>query len=171
MEVPSDAPITVATPGRRQGGDIPQAVEIASYGEGLVRLVLHLESKMLGPGLGICKVRTKGLLTPIPVRVAAVHLVGKEGNKVEEVATDEVTDPDEVLIDYGDDAWERLVLPVGRVMGICTMALETGLARSMLIDLFQGRSSPQAATRALVTGVVASWVGSKLSTCPGRDQL
>ena len=56
--------------------------------------------------------------------------MGKEGNKVEEVATDEVTDPDEVLIDYGDDAWERLVLPVGRVMGICTMALETGLARA-----------------------------------------
>jgi hypothetical protein len=43
----------------------------------------------------------------------------------------------------------------------------SGLARSKLINLFQGRSSPQAATRALVTGVVASWVGSKLSTAPG----
>ena len=75
--------------------------------------------------------------------------------------------PDEVLIDYGDDAWERLILPVGRAMGIRTMALETGLARSKLINLFQGQSSPQAATRALVTGVVASWVGSKLSTAPG----
>jgi hypothetical protein len=72
-----------------------------------------------------------------------------------------------VLIDYGDDAWERLILPVGRAMGIRTMALETGLARSKLINLFQGQSSPQAATRALVTGVVASWVGSKLSTAPG----
>jgi hypothetical protein len=72
-----------------------------------------------------------------------------------------------VLIDYGNDAWERLVLPVGRAMGIRTMALETRLARSKLINLFQGRSSPQAATRALVTGVVTSWVGSQLSTAPG----
>ena len=73
---------------------------------------------------------TKGLLIPRPIRVAAVHLVGNEGSRFEEVATGEITDPDEVLIDYGDDSWERLVLPVGRAMGIHTMALETGLARS-----------------------------------------
>jgi hypothetical protein len=147
----------------------PAAVKIAIYGEELVRLVLHPESKMLGPDGGPCRAATRGLLTPRLVRVAAVHLVGKEGNRLEEVATGEVTDPDEVLIDYSDDAWERLVLPVGRAMGIRTMALETGLARSKLINLFQGRSSPQAATRALVTGVVTSWVSSQLSA--GRDQL
>lgn len=33
---------------------------------------------------------------------------------MEEVATGEVTDPDEVLIDYGDDEWEAMVLPVLR---------------------------------------------------------
>jgi hypothetical protein len=117
VEVLSGEPIAVATPGRRQGGDTPQAVEIASYGEELVRLVLHPGSKMLGPDGSMCKAGTKRLLTPRPVRVAAVHLVGKEGNRLEEVATGEVTDPDEVLIDYGDDSWERLILPVGRAMG------------------------------------------------------
>jgi hypothetical protein len=167
VEVPSGMPIAVATPGWRPGRGASREVEIASYGEELVRLVLHPESKMRGPDGGPCKARTKGLLTPRPVRVAAVHLVGKEGNRFEEVATGEVTDPDEVLIDYGDDAWERLVLPVGRRMGIRTMALETGLARSKLINLFRGRSSPQAATRTVVTGVVTSWVGSQLSTAPG----
>jgi hypothetical protein len=132
-EIPSGAPITVATPVRRQRGVIQQAVEIASYGEELVRLVLHPESKMLGPHETVCKAGTKGRLTPGPVPVAAVHLVGKEGNRLEEVATGEVTDPDEVLIDYGDDAWEQLSLAVGRAMGIRRLARETGFDRSHLL--------------------------------------
>src|ERR1039458_8211892 len=85
-EVPSGVPTTVATPGRRPGGDTRHAVEIASYGEELVRLVLHPESKMLGPDGRPCKAGTKGLVVPRPVRVAAVHLVGKEGNRLEEGA-------------------------------------------------------------------------------------
>ena len=160
VEVPSGMPITVATPGRRQGRGASREVEIASYGEELVRLVLHPESKMLGPDGGPCKARTKGLLTPRPVRVAAVHLVGKEGNRLEEVATGEVTDPDEVLIDYSDDAWERLVCPVGLLMGIRRIARETQIAVSQVADLLHGRASPRPATRAVIVGVVTAYLDS-----------
>jgi len=85
---------------------------------------------MRGPDGSACKAGTKGLLTPRPVRVAAVHLIGKEGNRLEEVATGEVTDPDEVLIDYGDDAWERVVIPAGRLIGLRRISRETKIARA-----------------------------------------
>jgi len=135
-EVPSGAPITVMTPGRRPGGDAPRAVEIASYDEELVRLVLHPESKMLGPDAGSSKAGTKGLLIPRSVRVAAVHVVGKEGNRLEEVATGEVLDPEEVLIDYGDDEWNHLVIPVVRLMGVRRVARATGVrsAKSLIFS-------------------------------------
>jgi hypothetical protein len=48
VEVPSGEPIAVATPGRRPRGTAPRAVEIASYGEELVRLVLHPSRRCLG---------------------------------------------------------------------------------------------------------------------------
>ena len=157
VEVPSGEPVT-ATAGRdRSGRSDPAAVEIATYGEELVRLVLASEHKMLGPGGEPCKATTKGLLSPRPVVARAIHLVGKEGNRLEEVATGEVTDPDEVLIDYGDDEWEAVLLPVGRQVGIRRLAREAGLARSKLIDLFHERASPRPATRARVKEALTMW--------------
>jgi hypothetical protein len=104
--------------------------------------------------------------------VAAVHLIGKEGNRLEEVATGEVTDPDEVLIDYGDDAWERVVIPAGRLIGLRRISRETKIARSQLVDLFQGRARPQESTRELVTGAAvahaAQWLASRVGVESAR---
>ena len=162
VEVPSGTPITVAMPGRRSGVGASRAVEIASYGDELVRLVLHPESKMIGPDRDTCRAGTRGLLEPRPVRVAAVHQVGKEGNRLEEVATGEVIDPDEVLINYGDDAWEHIVLPVGRAIGIRRVHRETGLALSHVADLLNGRALPRASTKTLLTNMVTRWVGTEI---------
>jgi hypothetical protein len=150
VEVPTGLPV------------VDDEVTIATYGQEVVRLVLHPESKMLGPDGLPCRYTTRGLLTPRAVLVAAIHSVGKEGNRIDEVATGEVTDPDEVLNDYGDDAWERLVLPVGRLMGIRRLAREAGLDRSQLIDVFLGRSSAHPATRALVANVLVDWTANEL---------
>lgn len=158
-----------SAPGDAQWVEVPTGrpvaddeVAIATYGDELVRLVLHPESKMLGPGGQPCRYTTRGLLRPRPVRVAAIHIVGKEGNRIDEVATGEVTDPDEILNDYGDDAWESLVLPVGRLMGIRRLSRETGLDRSQLIDVFQGRSNPRPTARTLVADRVATWAAAEL---------
>jgi hypothetical protein len=140
VEVPSGAPIIAVTAGRQPGPDNPQAVEIASYGEELVRLVLHPESKMLGPDGRACKAGTKGLLTPKPVRVAAVHLVGKEGNRLEEVATGEITDPDEVVIIYGSDEWAAVILPALRGATVTEVARRAGMDRAGLSDYLRQRS-------------------------------
>lgn len=50
--------------------------------------------------------------------MAAVRLVGKEGNRLEEAATGEVTDPEAMLIEYGDDAREVMVLPIVRSLTV-----------------------------------------------------
>jgi hypothetical protein len=162
VEVPSGASVTMATPGRHKGGEAPQAVAIASYGEELVRLVLHPESKMLGPGGGPCKAGTKGLLTPRPIRIAAVHVVGKEGNRLEEVATGEVTDPDEILIDYGDDTWEHLICPVGLLIGMRRIARDSQIALSQVADILHGRASPQPTTRAVLAQTVTACAATEL---------
>ena len=109
-------------------------ITIATYGDELVRLVLHPESKMLGPDGLPCRYTTRGLLTPRPVLVRAVHLVGKEGNRIDEVATGEVTDPDEVLIDYGSDEWEAVILPILRGATVTEVARRAGMDRAGLSD-------------------------------------
>src|ERR1017187_3177858 len=86
------------------------------------------------------KAATKGLLTPRPVSVAAVHLVGKEGNRLEEVATGEVTDPDEVLVDYGSDEWEAVVLQMLRGATVTEIARRAGMDRAGLSDYLRLRS-------------------------------
>ena len=52
---------------------------------------------------------------------------GKEGNRLEKGAVGEIIRPDEALTDYGDDGWQQLVVPIGRLMGIRRLARETGL--------------------------------------------
>jgi hypothetical protein len=88
--------------------------------------------------------------------------VGKEGNRLEEVGTGEVIDPDEVLTNYGDDGWQQLVVPIGRLMGIRRLARETGLDRSQLIEVFRARSLSRPATKELLTGTIATWAAANL---------
>ncbi|MGO9964840.1 MAG: hypothetical protein ACLPUG_15625, partial [Acidimicrobiales bacterium] len=129
-------------------------ITIASYGEELVRLVLHPESKMLGPDGLPCRYTTKGLLTARPVLVRAVHLVGKEGNRIDEVATGEVTDPDEVLIEYGSDEWEAVVLPILRGATVTEIARRAGMDRAGLSDYLRVGSTrrPPKDTEYLLSG-------------------
>jgi hypothetical protein len=108
---------------------------------------------MLGPDGGLCRAATKGLLTPRPVRVAVVHLVGKEGNRLEEVATGEVTNPDEVLTDYGDDRWEAVVRPILSSVTVAEIGRKVGMDRAGLSDYLKASSSrrPPDRTRARLT--------------------
>jgi hypothetical protein len=167
VEVPSGRLATIVPSGRHVGKETA-AVRVAIYGEELVRLVVHPEWKMLGPDGAWCKAGTRGLLTPRPVMVQAVHLIGKEGNQLEEVATGEVIDPREVLTDYGDDAWERLVRPVGLLMGVRRLARDTPIALSQVSALLSGRASPRKTTLRLITSTVASWAATQLRFAPNE---
>ena len=166
VEVPSGRPVVLDLPDG--AADHETAVHVATYGEELVRLALHPEWKMLGPDGAACKAGTRGLLRPRPVTVRAVHLVGKEGNQLEEVATGDITNPDDVLTDYGDDAWDQLVRPVGLLMGIRRAARETRMSVSGVADLLNGRAKPHRATLAVFTEAVVAWASSELALSPLR---
>lgn len=151
VEVPTGLPV------------VADEIAVATYGEELVRLVLHPESKMLGPDGLPCRYTTRGLLTPRPVHVRAIHVVGKEGNRIDEVATGEVTDPDEVLIDYGSDEWEAVVRPILRGTTVTEVARRAGMDRAGLSDYLRVRSPrlPPAQTRAKLTLVALALVGDE----------
>ena len=175
VEVPSGEFVTVATPGWGRRGAVSRAVQIASYGDELVRLVLHPEAKMLGVDGGPCKASMRGLLTPRPVRVAAVHLVGKEGNRLEEVAIGEVTDPDEVLVDYGDDRWEAVVRRILRGATVTEIARRAGMDRARLSDYLRRRSPrrPPTETLALLSEIASALAvdrGERLCAVPSCSQ-
>jgi hypothetical protein len=92
-------------------------VTLRTYGDVLRDWLYHPEAKMAGPEGDPCGRRTRGMLYPRAVREAARHYVGKESNLADEVEAGDVTDPDEVLADLGDDSWETLVGPVLQAMG------------------------------------------------------
>lgn len=96
----------------------------------------------------------KRAASPEAIDVPAVHLVGKEGNRIDEISTGEAFDPEEVLTDYGDDEWEQVVVPAARAFGIRRLARDTGLARSKLTNALLCRSSPNLATRVAVTEAI-----------------
>jgi hypothetical protein len=106
----------------------------------------------------------KGLLTPRRVRIAAVHLVGKEGNRTEGVVTGEVTDPDEVLIDYADDEWEAVVLPALRRVTVIEISRQVGMDRAGLSDYLRVRSPtrPPASTANRLKEAAAAFLADGL---------
>lgn len=159
VEVPTGAPARTRTSAERAE---PGDVVVATNGEEVVRLLLHPESKMLRHDGERCAATTKGLLAPRPVCVGAVHLVGKEGNRIDEISTGEVIDAEDVLIDYGDDSWERLVLPYGKAIGVRRLHRATGISLSQLSDLLNGRAMPQDRTRSRITAEVAALATSEL---------
>lgn len=160
VEVPSGvlADVWPAEVSPKRGGS--KSVRIATYGEELIRLVLHPEYKMLGLDGDVCKARTKGPLTPRRALVRAIHSIGKEGNRLEEIATGEVTDPDEVLMDYATDEWEAVVLPVLRAATTTEVARLAGMDRAGLSDYLRARSPrrPTKATQAKLNEVATALV-------------
>ncbi len=153
VEIPSGArPNVVIGEARGRPGD----VRVGSYGNEVVSLLLHPESKLLGPDGEVCKATTKGLLTPRPVTIGAVYLVGKEGNRLDEVTTGDVIEVDEVLMGYGDDEWERVLAPAVMRMGVRRLARDTGLALSSLLVSLKGGAAPRDRTKRAVRAALES---------------
>lgn len=129
---------------RPQPGD----VHMATYGEEIVKLLLHPEHKMIDPDGQPSKAMTTGYLRPRPVHVRIVRLIGKEGNRLDEIKTGELLDPDEIIIEYGSDFWEHLLVPAGRAFGIRRLSRLAGVSLSQLMELLSLRATPRPDTRA-----------------------
>ena len=151
------------------------AVIVETLGDVVTRYSLRPEHKSLGLNGQPAGSETTGLLQRRPVLSAPVltDLIGKEGNRLEERTTGEVTDPAEYRVEYGSrvDRWSVLVVPVLREMGAAEVARRTGRARRAVERAVRRSqpSRPHAATRAALTRLASGWAGERLgmATPPG----
>lgn len=81
----------------------PGTVRAQTYRDVLARYPFHPEPKSLGPDGRPCERRTEGLLARRPVEVLTVTYVGKEANRIDDLAAGLVHALDEVQVAYHKD--------------------------------------------------------------------
>lgn len=144
-----------------------------TLGDMLARFRLHPEHKSLGPDDGWAHDESRGPLQRRPVQSAPVltDLTGKEGNKIIERLTGEVTDPSDYRTDYGGraDRWRTLVVPVLRsiqdYLETKGLAVRVGQHRRSVERVLRPDApvTPHASTRGRYTTVAAGWIRDVLS--------
>jgi hypothetical protein len=154
-------PIKVAATARLRGeaADLLASgtVPVQTIGEVIHRYRLRPEYKSLAPTGEPTHRDTVGALTRRPVEStpALQTLSGKEGNKLLERLTGEVTDPADYRNDYGrrDDEWQLVLAGIDRV-GSASVARRAGVHRRT-IERLRGGATPRPSTRFKVTRAVA----------------
>ncbi|MDP9365600.1 MAG: DNA polymerase, partial [Chloroflexota bacterium] len=160
--------VTTAWPGGGAG-----VAGVQSLGGVAAAYPFHPEPKRLGPDGKPCHKQTAGLLRRRPVRAAGLLCIGKEAHRLEERPI--VADPDALLNVYADPTrgpWDADALPRLRALaaepgGVTQMTEACGLKPRALRDVLAGRSTPRAAVRTTLAGLldVANPPPSRL--CPG----
>lgn len=128
----------------------PGRVRVRSYREVLAEHAVHPEAKSLGPDGNPCRRATVGLLRRRPVRLAELRYIGKEANRLEEVASGLVHDPEEVLAEYADpeqDPFDRFVRPILREVPKHTLAEAAGIHPRKVAAIRNGHARPRPAHR------------------------
>jgi hypothetical protein len=121
-----------------------------SYREVLETYPAHPEPKSTAPDGGPCGRDTVGLLDRRPVHVLWLEYIGKESNRLEDVAHGMVHNLDEVLETYVDpkaDPWTAVILPVLKTIPLAELARGTGLSERTVRALRNGRARPSPAAR------------------------
>ncbi len=111
------------------------------------------EHKSLSPDGTPTGPTTAGQLRRRSIRSATVLTahIGKEGNRLLERATGEITDPSDYRTTYihpDNDGWRELVLPVlrdiGHALGIAHIARRVGVTERQVRNWVSGRAEPHA---------------------------
>jgi hypothetical protein len=151
-------------------------VRVRTLGDVLQDYARRPEHKSLAPDGSHVTGATVGKLRPRPVEShpALTILTGKEGNKLLERLSGEVTDPAEYRSDFGlrEDPWGSLVVPVLRAMGAAAAATAAGCSRRAVERAIreQGTTVPHARTRARLVEVAARWARTELgAAAPAGD--
>src|SRR4051812_46428730 len=92
-------------------------------------------------------------------------MTGKEGNRLIERLTGEVTEPEEDRTDFGarGDRWSALALPVLRDIGAPQLMELTGRKRSTVFDVLAGRALPIGSRAELYLRAATSWADERLA--------
>ena len=141
------------------------AVVINTLANVLGRYTRRPEHKSLTPDGGAAASTTAGRLQrrPITASPATTLLTGKEGNKLIERLTGEVTDKGEYRNDYGTrgDPWEQLVLPMLNDMG-AAMLIADGIPSATVYRLLSEPRQPRTATRDRLQAAAATFATEQL---------
>ncbi len=125
----------------------PQAcglVTVKTYGDVLRQYQNHPEHKFADAAGTPCGYHTAGVLRRRRVDVRRIHHIGKEANRIDDVAAGLVAEPGDVLITYHqtDDAYlRRVILPALNHLGGRELAKHCGVDRRT-IDRVRAGGSP-----------------------------
>ena len=118
-------------------------VIVKTYRDVLDDYRTHPESKSLGTDDKPCDRATVGLLSRRPVKVAAVHYIGKESNEIEERESGLVRDLDDALTEYRnpeqDPLWQ-LAVSVLRAFPVAQTAAGAGVSERTVKRAYAGQT-------------------------------
>jgi hypothetical protein len=134
-----------------------QTARVKTYGETLREYAFHPESKCADASGEACDKQTVGLLQRLHVRILKTTYIGKESNKIEDVASALVHSAQEVYTEYPDprrDEWETTIRPaLNKVQPECVSKM-TGLSVRTIIYARRGRRRPRARNQERIAAVV-----------------
>lgn len=132
---------------------------VKTYRDVLAEYRTHPEPKSADPDGHPCDKATRGLLARRHVTPAGhIHHIGKESNKLEDLAAGLAHDPSEVLTDYPNpdhDDFKALIAPVLRELPLAEIASATGLSQRAIERARSGKTRPHPTTRAKLTARAA----------------
>lgn len=141
--------ITTAEPGTEEFDDAiaAGAGRVRTLGDILDTWSRRPEHKSLAPDGTATGPRTSGQLQPRPVRSGPpiTALIGKEGHRLAERASGDITDTD--VIGYtapSNDEWASLVRPILQNIGVEQVAEATGISPRRVRDWINGKARPHA---------------------------
>jgi len=142
------------------------AVVIDTLTNVLGRYTRRPEHKSRAPDGGVAASTTTGLLQrrPIHASPATTLLTGKEGTKLIERLTGEVTDKGEYRNDYGSrgDPWDQLILPVLKDMGAANL-IAHGIPSATAYRALSEPRRPRPATRSRLQAAAATFATERLT--------
>jgi hypothetical protein len=145
----------------------PEVVLLKTYREVLARYAIHPEPKSLDPDGRPCSRRSQpGLLRRRPITMLMVSLIGKESNRLDEIAAGLIGDLDDTLTSYADpglSAWEALVVPALEDFSSGDVASRAGLdTRTVQRIKRRAITKSRDQNRALLTLIVGSLVEEQI---------
>jgi hypothetical protein len=130
-----------------------QIARVKSYGDVLEDYEFHPEAKCADASGAPCVKLSIGLLGRRHVAIGALHFIGKESNKLEEVEEGSVPDAGDAYTEYPDprrDEWTTKILPLLRRKPLAALIAETGISRRTLQRIRNGHSKPMTKHRRLL---------------------
>jgi len=130
---------------------------VKTYGDVLREYEFHPESKCADADGNACEKQTVGLLKRLNVRILKTTYIGKESNKIEDVASALVHSAQEVYTEYPDprrDEWESVIRPALNKVEPERVAEMTGLAVRTIIYARTGTKRPRVKNQERIAAAV-----------------